>query len=84
MSRRAKSGFVWETSGSTCVPVDFEHSFNILTGETGAGKSILVEAVGLLERVLDSRENERMVVGDQHSHDGHRLVQKSAEGILRS
>jgi DNA repair protein RecN (Recombination protein N) len=30
------------------VVVDFEHSFNILTGETGAGKSILVEAVGLL------------------------------------
>ena len=30
------------------VTVDFEQSFNILTGETGAGKSILVEAVGLL------------------------------------
>lgn len=28
--------------------VEFEPSFNILTGETGAGKSILVEAVGLL------------------------------------
>ena len=30
------------------VAVDFEQSFNIRTGETGAGKSILVEAVGLL------------------------------------
>ena len=30
------------------VAVEFERSFNILTGETGAGKSILVEAVGLL------------------------------------
>ena len=30
------------------VVVDFEQSFNVLTGETGAGKSILVEAVGLL------------------------------------
>lgn len=30
------------------VSVEFEQSFNILTGETGAGKSILVEAVGLL------------------------------------
>lgn len=30
------------------VAIEFEHSFNILTGETGAGKSILVEAVGLL------------------------------------
>jgi DNA repair protein RecN (Recombination protein N) len=28
--------------------VEFEHAFNVLTGETGAGKSILVEAVGLL------------------------------------
>jgi len=28
--------------------VDFERSFNVLTGETGAGKSMLVEAVGLL------------------------------------
>jgi DNA repair protein RecN (Recombination protein N) len=30
------------------VSVEFEQAFNILTGETGAGKSILVEAVGLL------------------------------------
>src|SRR5437773_5661444 len=30
------------------VEVDFEAGFNVLTGETGAGKSILVEAVGLL------------------------------------
>jgi DNA repair protein RecN (Recombination protein N) len=30
------------------VQVEFEPGFNILTGETGAGKSILVEAVGLL------------------------------------
>jgi len=30
------------------VSVEFEHSFNVLTGETGAGKSMLVGAVGLL------------------------------------
>ena len=30
------------------VAVDFEHSFNVLTGETGAGKSMLVEALDLL------------------------------------
>jgi DNA repair protein RecN (Recombination protein N) len=30
------------------VEVEFEAGFNVLTGETGAGKSILVEAVGLL------------------------------------
>jgi DNA repair protein RecN (Recombination protein N) len=30
------------------VAVEFERGLNVLTGETGAGKSILVEAVGLL------------------------------------
>jgi DNA repair protein RecN (Recombination protein N) len=30
------------------VEIDFDAGLNILTGETGAGKSILVEAVGLL------------------------------------
>src|SRR4029434_1980171 len=30
------------------VEVEFEPGFNVLSGETGAGKSILVEAVGLL------------------------------------
>ena len=30
------------------VEVEFERGLNVLTGETGAGKSILVEAVGLL------------------------------------
>jgi DNA repair protein RecN (Recombination protein N) len=30
------------------VSVEFEQSFNVLTGETGAGKSMLVGAVGLL------------------------------------
>src|SRR5688500_6826744 len=30
------------------VEVEFDPGFNVLTGETGAGKSLLVEAVGLL------------------------------------
>src|SRR5688500_2255216 len=30
------------------VEVEFDRGFNVLTGETGAGKSIMVEAVGLL------------------------------------
>src|SRR5438552_14742143 len=30
------------------VEVEFDPGFNVLTGETGTGKSILVEAVGLL------------------------------------
>jgi DNA repair protein RecN (Recombination protein N) len=40
------------------VAVEFEPSFNILTGETGAGKSILVEAVGLL---LGGRASQELV-----------------------
>jgi DNA repair protein RecN (Recombination protein N) len=30
------------------LEVEFEHGFNVITGETGAGKSILVDAIGLL------------------------------------
>src|SRR5687767_3014887 len=30
------------------IQVEFEPGLNVLTGETGAGKSMLVEAVGLL------------------------------------
>jgi len=30
------------------LEVDFEAGFNVITGETGAGKSILVDAIGLL------------------------------------
>lgn len=40
------------------VEVEFEPGFNVLTGETGAGKSILVEAVGLL---LGSRASSDLV-----------------------
>jgi DNA repair protein RecN (Recombination protein N) len=40
------------------VEVEFEPGFNVLTGETGAGKSIVVEAVGLL---LGARASADMV-----------------------
>ena len=40
------------------LEVEFEPGFNVLTGETGAGKSILVEAVGLL---LGSRASADLV-----------------------
>ena len=40
------------------VEVEFESGFNVLTGETGAGKSILVEAVGLL---LGARASQDLV-----------------------
>ena len=45
------------------VEVDFESGFTVLTGETGAGKSILVEAVGLL---LGARASSELVrTGEQ-------------------
>ena len=40
------------------VEIEFEPGFNVLTGETGAGKSILVEAVGLL---LGARASSELV-----------------------
>jgi len=40
------------------VEVELEPGFNVLTGETGAGKSILVEAVGLL---LGARASSELV-----------------------
>jgi DNA repair protein RecN (Recombination protein N) len=36
--------------------VEFDHGFSVLTGETGAGKSILIEAVGLLLGARGSTE----------------------------
>ena len=47
------------------VEVEFEPGFNVLTGETGAGKSILVEAVGLL---LGARASPDLVrTGETHA-----------------
>jgi DNA repair protein RecN (Recombination protein N) len=45
------------------VEVEFEPGFNVLTGETGAGKSILVEAVGLL---LGGRASADLVRTGEH------------------
>lgn len=38
------------------IHLTFDHGFNVLTGETGAGKSIIVDAMGLL---LGERANVR-------------------------
>ena len=39
---------VWNFALLEHVQVDFEHGLNILTGETGAGKSILIDALGTI------------------------------------
>src|SRR5688572_8872201 len=62
------------------VAVDFEQSFNILTGETGAGKSILVEAVGLLlggratQDLIRTGEDLATVEAIFETEDGHELI----------
>lgn len=62
------------------VAVDFEQSFNILTGETGAGKSILVEAVGLLlggratQDLIRTGEDLATVEAIFEDEDGHELI----------
>lgn len=62
------------------VAVDFEHSFNALTGETGAGKSILVEAVGLLlggraaQDLIRTGEDVATVEAVFETEDGSELI----------
>src|SRR5688572_16059608 len=62
------------------VAVDFEQSFNILTGETGAGKSILVEAVGLLlggraaQDLIRTGEDVATVEAIFETEDGNELI----------
>jgi DNA repair protein RecN (Recombination protein N) len=74
------------------VEVEFEPGFNVLTGETGAGKSIVVEAVGLL---LGARSSAELVrTGEAHAaieaifeHDGSEtLVRRelTSQGRSRS
>jgi len=40
------------------LTIDFEDGFNVLTGETGSGKSIIIEALGV---VLGGRSNRDMI-----------------------
>jgi DNA repair protein RecN (Recombination protein N) len=74
------------------VDVEFEPGFNVLTGETGAGKSIVVEAVGLL---LGARASADLVrTGELHAAieaifedaDGEIIVRReiSSQGRSRS
>ncbi len=72
------------------VAVEFEPGLNVLTGETGAGKSILVEAVGLL---LGARASSDLVrTGEQiaeidaiFEHDGREIcVRREITALGRS
>ena len=39
-----------------CADISFDAGFNVLTGETGAGKSIIIDSVGLIIGARASRE----------------------------
>jgi len=61
------------------VDVEFEPGFNVLTGETGAGKSILVEAVGLL---LGGRASGDLVRTGAELASVEAIFQEGSEEIL--
>ena len=44
--------------------IDFENGFNVFTGETGAGKSILIDAINAVLGGRTSRESGYPVAGE--------------------
>jgi DNA repair protein RecN (Recombination protein N) len=61
------------------VEVEFEPGLNVLTGETGAGKSILVEAVGLL---LGGRASGDLVRTGEDAASIEAIFESSGEELL--
>jgi DNA repair protein RecN (Recombination protein N) len=61
------------------VEVEFDPGLNVLTGETGAGKSILVEAVGLL---LGGRASGELVRTGEESASIEALFESGGDEIL--
>src|SRR5216117_2018136 len=61
------------------VEVEFEPGFNVLTGETGAGKSILVEAVGLL---LGGRASGDLVRTGEDAATIEAIFERGSEELL--
>jgi len=59
--------------------VEFEPGFNVLTGETGAGKSMLVEAVGLL---LGGRASAELVRTGEDSATIEAIFESAGEELL--
>lgn len=65
----------------TELEVDFSNQLNVITGETGAGKSIIVGALGLIlgqradSAVLHNREKKCIVEGTFTNNDGDPNIQ---------
>jgi DNA repair protein RecN (Recombination protein N) len=71
------------------VHLQFQPGFTVLTGETGAGKSLLIDAIGLLvggrasAEQIRSGEEEAQLEAAFHLSDGHPVVrQLRAEGLI--
>src|SRR5215203_5673024 len=61
------------------VEVEFDPGLNVLTGETGAGKSILVEAVGLL---LGGRASAELVRTGEETASIEAIFERGSEELL--
>src|SRR5258708_26129388 len=61
------------------VEVEFDPGFNVLTGETGAGKSILIEAVGLL---LGGRASADLVRTGEDSASVEAIFETAGEELI--
>ena len=60
------------------LDIDFENGFSVLTGETGAGKSIIIDSINMLSGNRVSRElirtgEERALVGAVFSELGEEV-----------
>ena len=72
------------------VDVEFESGLNVLTGETGAGKSILVEAVGLLlggrasSELVRTGEDQALVEAQFEDADGEVVLRREVTAQGRS
>lgn len=70
-----------------CVDIDFENGFTALTGETGAGKSILIDSIGFLlgargDRDLLRTGEEKAVVSAMFGGLGEETCRLLAENEL--
>src|SRR5215218_7240663 len=72
------------------VEMEFEPGLNVLTGETGAGKSILVEAVGLLlggrasSELVRTGEDQALVEAQFEDADGEVVLRREVTAQGRS